>query len=257
MRTTVFALRLRVFVQLVVEENIMETMRVLRSLAIIVFAAGVLAGCAGRPGQKAESEGRKESGTAQVSPPEDLMREHGVLRRILLVYEEAIRRIEANQDIPPQALADSAGIVRRFVEDYHEKLEEDHIFPKFEQAGKLVDLVQTLRAQHKAGRSLTDEIQRLSTPTAMKDADSRKKLADALRKFIAMYQVHAAREDTVLFPAIRDVVTPEEFDAMGDQFEAKENELFGEGGFEKVVEQVAAIEKTLGIYELDQFTPAP
>ena len=30
-----------------------------------------------------------------VSPPEDLMREHGVLKRVLLVYEEAVRRQEA------------------------------------------------------------------------------------------------------------------------------------------------------------------
>jgi hemerythrin-like domain-containing protein len=233
----------------------MRTTHVLLSLIAAALAAGALAGCAAVHARGTDHEMREAAQAAGVSPPEDLMREHGVLRRILLVYEEAIRRLEAAQDVPPEALSESAGIVRRFVEDYHEKLEEDHIFPKFEQAGKLVDLVQTLRAQHKAGRALTDEVQRLSAPEALKDAENRRKLEDTLRRFIRMYRPHAAREDTVLFPAIRGVVAPEEFDRMGDMFEGKENELFGEGGFDKVVEQVAAIEKTLGIYELSSFTP--
>jgi len=32
-------------------------------------------------------------------------------------------------------------------------------------------------------------------------------------------------------------------------------ESSGEEGFEKIVERVASIEKTLGIYDLSQFTP--
>ena len=60
----------------------------------------------------------------EVAPPEDLMREHGVLKRVLLVYEEAIRRIDAKQDLSPDAVRNGAGIIRTFIEDYHEKLEE-------------------------------------------------------------------------------------------------------------------------------------
>ncbi len=41
---------------------------------------------------------------------------------------------------------------------------------------------------------------------------------------------------------------------MGDEFEDLEHKLFGEHGFENVVEQVAGLEKTLGIYELSKFT---
>ena len=41
---------------------------------------------------------------------------------------------------------------------------------------------------------------------------------------------------------------------LGEQFEKEEDRLFGEEGFVKTVEQVAAIEKQLGIYDLAQFT---
>src|SRR5438477_10445038 len=112
----------------------------------------------------------------EVSPPEDLMREHGVLKRILLIYGEAIRRIDGKEDLPPEPLADSAKIIRDFVEDYHEKLEENFLFPRFKKADKLVDLVDVLLQQHQAGRRLTDTTTRLATNHSLKNADDRRKL---------------------------------------------------------------------------------
>jgi len=92
-------------------------------------------------------------------------------------------------------------------------------------------------------------------------ADSPGKAAAPLRQdlhlFIRMYRPHAAREDTVLLPAFRGIMTAKEYDALGDRFEDREHELFGKDGFERVVGQVAELEKALGIDDLSQFTPSP
>jgi len=76
-----------------------------------------------------------------------------------------------------------------------------------------------------------------------------------MEQFIRMYSPHEAREDTVLFPAFRGIVSKNEYDALGEDFEKKEDQLFGEEGFEKMVEKIGGIEKAMGIYELAQFTP--
>ncbi len=191
----------------------------------------------------------------EISPAEDLMREHGVLNRVLLIYEEHLRRLEAKQEFDPGILASSAGIIRHFVEEYHEKLEEDFLFPRFRKAGKLVDLVDTLLAQHRAGRRLTAEIETLANARTLRDEGKRHQLGESLRAFVRMYRPHEAREDTVLFPAFRGLVSAHEYDALGDDFEKKEDQLFGDEGFFKVVDQVAELEKKLGIYELSKFTP--
>jgi hemerythrin-like domain-containing protein len=146
------------------------------------------------------AEPKKEE--EEVSPAEDLMREHGVLKRVLLVYGEAIRRIETNEDLPPETVMDSAKIIRNFIEDY-EKLEEDFLFPRFKKAGKLVDLVDVLLQQHQGGRKVTDITMQFATDQALKNSDDRRKLADSLRQFIRMYNPHEAREDTILFPEFR------------------------------------------------------
>src|SRR5207245_595686 len=121
------------------------------------------------------------------------------------------------------------------------------LFPRFEKAGRLTDLTSVLRAQHQAGRRLTDEITQLATAASLRDAQSVARAREAMRQFIRMYAPHEAREDTVLFPALRKIVSKHEFDALGEDFEKKEHQLFGEDGFEKMVDRVASIEKTLGI----------
>ena len=202
---------------------------------------------------KTRAEPRKPQ--EEISPAEDLMREHGVLKRILLVYGEAVRRLEANESLPLQAVSASAEIIRSFIEDYHEKLEEDFLFPRFRKANRFTDLVDLLTEQHKAGRLVTEKILQLVKSEVINDPQKRGYLAKLLGLFIRMYGPHEAREDTVLFPAIHDILTPDEYDDMGEEFEEKEHQLFGERGFASIVDRVAKIEKSLGIYDLAQFTP--
>jgi hemerythrin-like domain-containing protein len=190
----------------------------------------------------------------EVSPAEDLMREHGVLERVLLVYEASLARL-AEPGVSLPVMVKAADITRRFIEDYHEKLEEEFLFPRFEKVGQQLDLVRTLRLQHQRGRALTNEIRRMADAGGGAAMDLGSRLREAVESVVRMYRPHAAREDTVLFPAFRALVPEKEYAELGEQFEEKEHALFGEGGFQTIVEQVAELEKRLGIYDLNRFTP--
>jgi hypothetical protein len=78
-------------------------------------------------------------------------------------------------------------------------------------------------------------------------------MRNVLYQIVRMYEPHEAREDTVLFPAFRKIVSKHEYDALGEDFEKKENQLF-HGDVEKNVDAVAKLEKELGIYDLARFT---
>jgi hemerythrin-like domain-containing protein len=202
--------------------------------------------------QKAATGG--ENRAEEVSPTEDLMREHGALNRILLIYDHIATRLENNARFDSAALISAADIVRRFIEQYHEKLEEDYLFPRFEKARRLTDLVATLRKQHEAGRVVTLKI--LAKADSPKNDSQKHELVASIRSFVRMYRPHEAREDTVLFPALHELVSRHEYDALGEEFENKEHQLFGGEGFQMMVDKIAGIEKGLGIYDLSQFTPA-
>jgi len=203
----------------------------------------LLSGC-----KDEDDEGQK------VSPPEDLMQEHGLLNRVLLIYDTCRQRLVSMEDFPVEALSNAAGVIRTFVEDYHEKQEENYLFPRFRKANQLTDLVQTLLTQHNAGRVLTDQVMQLTRSSSRTNTETQK-LIRILTSFNAMYRPHEAREDTILFPAFRKIVSGHEYDSLGEEFEKNEQKLFGKDGFESMVAKVAGIEKTLGIYDLAQFTP--
>jgi hemerythrin-like domain-containing protein len=215
-------------------------------------AFGAAGSRAAHPGAHAVGGWNPDQG---VTAPEDLMKEHGVLNRCLLIYEEGLRRLRAMEEVTPAVFQHTATLIRHFVEEYHEKNEENYIFPQFKRAGTLTDLVAILLKQHKAGRVVTAEILHLSTPAMFTDAQNRERLVTAVESFIRMYRPHEAREDTVLFPALRTILPPHQVASLGDRMEEAEHKVLGDEGFERSVAQVAAIEKQLGIYDLSQFTP--
>jgi hemerythrin-like domain-containing protein len=226
-----------------------------RFLAVAAASTGsLLAGCIGsstagtRRPSTADGDGELE---AEVTPGEDLMQEHGVLERILLIYDEAVRRIAGGGTLDPQPVLASAQLVRRFVEDYHERLEERFVFPRLEAASREGELVATLREQHVRGRELTDVIVRL----CQGPAGAGEALRDPLAAFVRMYRPHAAREETVLLPAFRALLDRAEYRELGEQFEDEEHERFGPRGFEDAVAEVANLEAALGLGDLSSFTP--
>jgi len=206
-------------------------------------------------GARGDDKDKKEGSEDEVSAPEDLMREHGVLNRTLLVYEEGLRRLQDKEDVGPELFLKAANLVRKFVEDYHERDEEKFIFPEFEKRKKLTKLTTVLRKQHQAGRDVTDVVLRVAAGDAYTKPDGRKEMVEAVRAFIRMYRPHESREDTVLFPALRLMLPEKQMKEIAEQMEKSETTVLGDQGFEKAVDEVAAIEKHYGIYDLEQFTP--
>jgi hypothetical protein len=78
-------------------------------------AALILSGCAGagqsgrQSANQPPAKGAEDEKGDEVTVAEDLMREHGVLRRALLVYTAAVAKLRANASaVPPDALARTA-----------------------------------------------------------------------------------------------------------------------------------------------------
>lgn len=194
---------------------------------------------------------------SRVTASEDLMREHGVLRRILFAYSEAAARLRsAPASVSPDALQKAARLFRAFGEEYHEqRLEENIIFPALVQNKKeMAAHIGILIAQHHAGRELTGYI--LSQTGKNNDSWSRNatELAAALESLVRMYRPHAAREDTVIFPAWKESLKGHQYEEAGEKFEDIEKQQFGKDGFEQAILQLNDIEAKLGLADLDRFT---
>jgi len=115
--------------------------------------------------------------------------------------------------------------------------------------------VDILIAQHNRGREITDYITSITQNGKL--AANAEDLAKALDAFVLMYRNHAAREDTIVFPAWKQTMTAKQLDEIGDKFEEIEQQQFGKDGYEDAVKQISDIEGNLGLGDLSQFTAPP
>lgn len=199
-------------------------------------------------------------GDKDVSATEDLMREHGVLRRALLIYRAGavrLRRDPARVDLA--TLRRAAAVFKTFGHDYHEKkLEEAVLFPALRKSGGAgADYVDVLTAQHERGREITDYILTVTGKRTIGGGDS-EPLARAFDTVALMYEGHTAHEDTVVFPAWKDSLSDSGYREMGDRFEEIEKQTFGKDGFETNLAEISETERALGLGDLAQLTaPEP
>lgn len=196
----------------------------------------------------------------EVTAVEDLMREHGILRRALLVYQESVVRLRQDAaSVPAEALEKTAQLFRVFGEEYHEKrLEEGYIIPMIKKVqGPVAAYGDVILAQHARGREITDYV--LSVTKGDRIATHQlDPVTKALESFVRMYEHHAAIEDTVVFPAWKATAGEQEYGELGEKFEEIETEIFGADGFESALRRMEEIEGSLGLTNLDMFTaPAP
>ena len=192
---------------------------------------------------------------AVIPPDDDLMREHGVLKRVLLCYREMITRVQAGGPLDAQDLHDAALIIHDYIEGFHEGLEEGYVFPRLVEAGRLASTVTTLLVQHARGRVITQFLLAGATAKGVASPGAPARLAAAMQAFDRMYEPHEAREDTVVFPAFRQILPATELTDLGQYFAELQHQEFGTNEFAAVVGRVASIEQNLGIYNLAQFTP--
>ncbi|PRZ44070.1 hemerythrin-like domain-containing protein [Antricoccus suffuscus] len=186
------------------------------------------------------------------SPGEELMVEHGLLKRVLLAYRAAGDQLAAGQTPPAKAIIEAAQLISTYVESFHEGLEEAYVFPRVRQHHN--DLVKTLLAQHDRGRHLTASIL-LAAGDDLSSAPIRDSLRADMAKFVRMYEPHEAWEDTVIYPALRTLTTQRTLDQLAERFAELENKQYGDHALAQMIDRVSGIEEQLGIADLSAFTP--
>ncbi|MEO9137584.1 MAG: hemerythrin domain-containing protein [Jatrophihabitans sp.] len=195
-------------------------------------------------------------GVGLASPGEELMTEHGVLKRILLAYDAVIERLGTSQRIDTGVVTDAAQIVNDYIEGFHEGLEEAYVFPQVAAADdSLAPLVRTLLVQHDRGRHLTARVLAAAAGDLTQSA-RRTSLRSDLAAFVRMYEPHEAREDTVIYPALRRAQSERTIGLLAERFADLQNKQYGDNALDQMLSRIVGIEQKLGIDDLESFTPS-
>jgi len=110
--------------------------------------------------------------------------------------------------------------------------------------------VQELKIQHGTGYELTQRITKMAQ-SGKQGSD----LAGYLSDFVTMYRYHMAWEDTIVFPAFDAMEENKNLSELAATFEQDEKRILGHDGFGTFLNNIADVEKELGIYGLSTSTP--
>jgi hemerythrin-like domain-containing protein len=220
--------------------------------ALLTGGAGLVVGAgATELGDRLSAAG-SDAGPHVPSPGEELMVEHGVLKRVLLAYRAISDRLGDGRAVPAGVVADASQIISDYVESFHEGLEEAYVFPRVRavQGG----LVTTLLVQHDRGRHITAKVQ-LGASDKLDSPASRAAMRALLEAFVRMYEPHEAWEDTVIYPALQARTSQRTLDELAERFVDLENQQFGDAALQQILDRVGGVEQQLGIGDLGAFTP--
>ena len=114
----------------------------------------------------------------------------------------------------------------------------------------LAPMIEDFKTQHDEARKMVGRMKEL----ASSDKPDVNELRRVFMDFNDMMTAHAAREATVLFPAMEGTWSDKQLDALKEAQEKDEKRLLGEDADEKVYKMLADIEAAAGIESVADFT---
>jgi hemerythrin-like domain-containing protein len=158
---------------------------------------------------------------------EDLSHEHELIRRMISVMEALTVDLRSGTPGIAGDLKEAIRFVRGFADKCHHGKEERLLFPLIASKNQIVANmpVRILTSEHDAGRKLITELE--DALTAMEAGNDRAsaKADQALTLYARMLRNHIDKEENIVFPLARTLISGEEAGLLAEQFEAVEEEM--------------------------------
>ncbi len=189
-----------------------------------------------------------------VSAPEALSREHAMLVRLMLAIDNVVNSAldDMKADLGP--INRACRVIDSVVAGHHMAFEEQSIYPRMEQIDYLSGLTETLEGQHDDARAVNSLVLDLTKSGKIKSRGDLDELTLLTKSFKDMITAHAAWEETIIFPAMYDLLSPEDMDSINKKFMESEMRLLDGKGPEELYRQLDSIEEAAGTHDLAMFT---
>ena len=189
-----------------------------------------------------------------VSAPEALSREHALLTRLLIAVDNVVNNAveDRNMDLTP--INNASNVIRRVVADHHMAFEEQNIYPRMEQIDYLSSMIETMEGQHDDARVINKMVLDMTRGGKIRGKTEMDELVLLTKSFKDMITAHAAWEETIIFPAMYDLLPERDMSDINKKFMGSGRKLLGGEGPVKLYRTLDDIEKAAGTHDLSSFT---
>lgn len=176
-----------------------------------------------------------------------LRHEHEAVGHMLDAAEAVAGRLERNEPVRPEVLEGIQEFFALFVDQCHHGKEEEILFPALARRGVPVEggPIGVMLHEHEEGRELAAQLRSFAGAYARGEAGAGTAWARAARRYAHLLAEHILKENSVLFPLAEGILSPEEQNALGAEFDRLELEKMGEGTHERLHARMAQLLKEL------------
>lgn len=192
-----------------------------------------------------EKEGQMEK---QVSPTENLMHEHEVIKRALKILQVSDERLAAGDDRVVPIYPKLVDFIRNFADECHHGKEEKLLFAKLEARGLPTQAgpVGVMLVEHDQGRGY---VRGMAEAVRRYDEGDRAALEDLRRNaegYANLLNQHIAKEDQILYPMANDILSDDDQEELEAGFDEVERN-FGEDRHDGYVRMIEELERELKV----------
>ena len=159
---------------------------------------------------------------------DSLEQEHRTTEKIVRVIGVLADGLAENREIDGDILRDLCRFLRVYGHQCHHGKEESYLFPMLESHGVPEEgcPLGALRHEHERSRALTQELVQASEEYATNRHDGSSALSEVLRNIAQFYPAHIWKEEYLLFPMARKVLSEEDDQRLLKEFESVESDIF-------------------------------
>lgn len=166
---------------------------------------------------------------------EVIRKEHKVINLALDGVRRELTEVREAGSLDFRRLEKILDFVRNFVDRCHHAKEEELLFRKLEEKGQAEaqGLLAELRAEHRQGRELLAAIAQAAPRARSEDQPALQTVAGHLRAYLELLTGHLNKEDELLLSLADRLLTPQEQEAVAEDFEKFEASEMGPGVHDK------------------------
>lgn len=190
--------------------------------------------------------------THDIQSPTDMLEmEHRLIHKVVASMARIAESLEKGKTVEVSMLRELVRFLEIFADECHHAKEETALFPMLELKGVPIEgcPVAVLHHDHLKGRAFVSELRDSVEAYACEPGSGRLSLVAALRKLVDFYPDHIWKEDYLLFPLAKKVLSSVDERIVTQHFEQIENAL-QTGAHERFVGFVTELDlATRGIQE--------
>ncbi len=177
-----------------------------------------------------------------MGPLEELREEHGAIMKVFSILRGLAPKLEEHN-------LDSICHFRRilefltvFVDHCHHAKEEAFLFPAMQKTRtKNSHLIEELISEHEKGRTMIGALDALLGRMKRDEERGAGVLVNTINEYIQLFRTHIRKENGILFPEARVILSNRDQQDMAREFEKFEEERIGKGrheAFHRMIEEL-------------------